>query len=143
MGFTAIWITPVTEQLPQDTGDGEAYHGYWQQNMYVMEVNFQQLLIDFARYEIDSNLGTAADLLALSTALHARGMHLMVDVVANHMVSCSGSQFRPLLTLYRAMLGLAIALTTACLIRSPHRHISTLTVSSVTTITSQMSRTAG
>lgn len=33
MGFTAIWITPVTEQLPQDTGDGEAYHGYWQQKM--------------------------------------------------------------------------------------------------------------
>ncbi|OGE49042.1 hypothetical protein PENARI_c024G10922 [Penicillium arizonense] len=69
MGFTAIWITPVTEQLPQDTGDGEAYHGYWQQNIY----------------EIDSNLGTAADLLALSKALHARGMYLMVDVVANHM----------------------------------------------------------
>jgi hypothetical protein len=35
MGFTAIWITPVTEQLSQDTGDGEAYHGYWQQEMLV------------------------------------------------------------------------------------------------------------
>lgn len=35
MGFTAIWITPVTEQLSQDTGDGEAYHGYWQQEMSV------------------------------------------------------------------------------------------------------------
>lgn len=34
MGFTAIWITPVTGQLTQDTGDGEAYHGYWQQKMY-------------------------------------------------------------------------------------------------------------
>lgn len=33
MGFTAIWITPVTEQLSADTGDGEAYHGYWQQKM--------------------------------------------------------------------------------------------------------------
>jgi glycosidase len=33
MGFTAIWITPITGQLPQDTGDGEAYHGYWQQDM--------------------------------------------------------------------------------------------------------------
>lgn len=33
MGFTAIWITPVTEQLSQDTGYGEAYHGYWQQKM--------------------------------------------------------------------------------------------------------------
>lgn len=35
MGFTAIWISPVTEQLPQDTPYGEAYHGYWQQKMYV------------------------------------------------------------------------------------------------------------
>ncbi|KAH8690677.1 glycoside hydrolase superfamily [Talaromyces proteolyticus] len=69
MGFTAIWITPVTEQLPQDTGDGEAYHGYWQQEIY----------------NINSNYGTAADLLALSKALHERGMYLMVDVVANHM----------------------------------------------------------
>jgi alpha-amylase len=33
MGFTAIWITPVTKQLPQHTADGEAYHGYWQQDM--------------------------------------------------------------------------------------------------------------
>jgi len=33
MGFTAIWITPVTEQLQGNTGYGEAYHGYWQQDM--------------------------------------------------------------------------------------------------------------
>lgn len=32
MGFTAIWITPVTKQLAQDTAYGEAYHGYWQQD---------------------------------------------------------------------------------------------------------------
>ncbi|KAJ5742037.1 hypothetical protein N7533_011446 [Penicillium manginii] len=69
MGFTAIWITPVTEQLDGNTGDGEAYHGYWQQKIY----------------EVNSNHGTAADILALSKALHARGMYLMVDVVANHM----------------------------------------------------------
>jgi alpha-amylase len=33
MGFTAIWITPVTEQFDENTGDGTSYHGYWQQNM--------------------------------------------------------------------------------------------------------------
>ncbi|KAJ5112036.1 hypothetical protein N7532_000081, partial [Penicillium argentinense] len=69
MGFTAIWITPVTEQIQGNTGYGEAYHGYWQQKIY----------------DVNSNYGTADDLLALSTALHARGMYLMVDVVANHM----------------------------------------------------------
>lgn len=68
MGFTAIWISPVTYNLPQSTGDGEAYHGYWQQDMYALNANF----------------GTATDLVALSSALHARGMLLMVDVVVNH-----------------------------------------------------------
>lgn len=32
MGFTAIWITPVTANL-EDGQHGEAYHGYWQQDM--------------------------------------------------------------------------------------------------------------
>lgn len=39
------------------------------------------------RYDVNTNYGTADDLLALSQALHNRGMYLMVDVVANHMVS--------------------------------------------------------
>jgi alpha-amylase len=33
MGFTAVWITPVTGQITGDTGYGYAYHGYWQQDM--------------------------------------------------------------------------------------------------------------
>jgi alpha-amylase len=68
MGFTAIWISPVTEQLLENTAEGEAYHGYWQQNINVLNFKF----------------GTPSDLKALSTALHARGMYLMVDVVVNH-----------------------------------------------------------
>jgi alpha-amylase len=46
------------ENLPQDTSDGEGYHGYWAQNIY----------------SLNSNFGTAADLVALSAVLHARGM---------------------------------------------------------------------
>lgn len=45
MGFTAIWISPVTEQLPQDTADGEAYHGYWQQKMYVLSLSLFTSLV--------------------------------------------------------------------------------------------------
>jgi alpha-amylase len=87
MGFTAIWITPVTEQLPQSTSDGEAYHGYWQQDMYVLHFMFVELRLTLENsYSINSNYGTAEDLQALATALHDRGMYLMVDVVANHMV---------------------------------------------------------
>jgi hypothetical protein len=35
MGFTAIWITPITTQMEGITSDGSAYHGYWQQDMWV------------------------------------------------------------------------------------------------------------
>lgn len=40
----------------------------------------------FYSYEVNTNYGTAADLLALSKALHARDMYLMVDIVVNNMV---------------------------------------------------------
>lgn len=38
-------------------------------------------------YGLNPNYGTADDLKDLASALHKRGMYLMVDVVANHMVS--------------------------------------------------------
>ncbi|KAH8883975.1 glycoside hydrolase family 13 protein [Thozetella sp. PMI_491] len=69
MGFTAIWISPVVKQVEGNTGDGSSYHGYWAQDIW----------------SLNSHFGSADDLKALSTALHARGMYLMVDVVANHM----------------------------------------------------------
>ncbi|KAA8573500.1 hypothetical protein EYC84_005085 [Monilinia fructicola] len=69
MGFTAIWISPIVQNVVGDTVDGAGYHGYWAQNIY----------------EVNPNFGTSADLKALSAALHARGMYLMVDVVTNHM----------------------------------------------------------
>jgi alpha-amylase len=33
MGFTAIWITPISEQIPETTSEGTGFHGYWAQNM--------------------------------------------------------------------------------------------------------------
>ena len=69
MGFTAVWISPVTQQATyQLTNDGNSYHGYWQNNLYALNTKF----------------GTADDLKKLSAALHARGMYLMVDIVVNH-----------------------------------------------------------
>lgn len=55
--------------LVGDSGDGEAYHGYWAQNIYAL----------------NSNFGAESDLVALSAALHAKGMYLMVDVAPNDM----------------------------------------------------------
>ncbi|KAL9092344.1 MAG: hypothetical protein Q9165_004518 [Trypethelium subeluteriae] len=68
MGFDAVWISPITFQLQGKTLWGESYAGYWQQDLY----------------RLNGNFGTAADLKALSAALHAQGMYLVVDVVVNH-----------------------------------------------------------
>ncbi|EME39503.1 glycoside hydrolase family 13 protein [Dothistroma septosporum NZE10] len=73
MGFTAVWISPVVQNPINTTGDGNSYHGYWANDVYKLNPKF----------------GTAADLKALSDALHSRGMYLMVDVVPNHMGSIS------------------------------------------------------
>ena len=69
MGFTAIQISPVTENLPQTTRFGQAYHGYWPQDIFSTNDNF----------------GSRDDLVALSQELHKRGMYFMVDVVINDM----------------------------------------------------------
>lgn len=66
MGFDAIWISPVVEQVSNPT---RAYHGYCAKNIY----------------SLNNHFGSADDLKALAQALHDRGMYLMVDVVPNHM----------------------------------------------------------
>lgn len=58
MGFTAIWISPITEQIQGTTYYGDPFHGFWPQ-----KIN-----------QVNSNFGTAADLQALSNAVHQRGM---------------------------------------------------------------------
>lgn len=69
MGFDALWITPVVKQVPwRDNYNGTGYHGYW--------------ALDF--YQVEPRIGTEDDLLVLSAECHARGMLLMLDVVANH-----------------------------------------------------------
>ncbi|KAG8904709.1 hypothetical protein FRB99_001295 [Tulasnella sp. 403] len=73
MGFTAIWISPVNQNIPGPTAYGDPYHGYW--------------IADIT--QLNDRFGTADDLKALSNALHQRGMLLMVDVVVNNVASTS------------------------------------------------------
>jgi len=69
MGFDAIWITPVVEQVPWlDHWNGTGYHGYWAR--------------DFNK--IEPRIGTEQDLKSLKAACAKRAMLLMVDIVANH-----------------------------------------------------------
>lgn len=63
MGFTAIWITPVTMQKSE-----YAYHGY---HTY-----------DF--YAVDGHLGTMDKLQELVRKAHDKNIAVMVDVVVNH-----------------------------------------------------------
>ncbi|XHG02061.1 hypothetical protein AWENTII_005424 [Aspergillus wentii] len=69
LGFTAIQISPVVENIHGDTKYGEAYHGYWPTNIHSLNDKF----------------GTAEDLRNLANELHERDMYLMVDVVINDM----------------------------------------------------------
>ena len=62
MGFDAIWISPVVDNI-----DG-GYHGYW-------AANWEKL---------NDNFGSPDDLKSLVKAAHAKGIYVMVDVVANH-----------------------------------------------------------
>ncbi|KIK65915.1 glycoside hydrolase family 13 protein [Collybiopsis luxurians FD-317 M1] len=65
MGFDAVWISPVVENVQGEIAGAEAYHGYWTQNINAL----------------NSNFGTAKGLKSLSDALHDRDMYLMVDIV--------------------------------------------------------------
>ena len=62
MGFDAVWISPIVKNY------GDNYHGY--------------AATDF--YSLNEHFGTEQDFKDLVSALHSRGMWIMVDVVANH-----------------------------------------------------------
>ena len=69
LGATAVWLTPPVANVWWDPSLKMAgYHGYWTENFR----------------EVDKHLGSLADYRALSEALHARGMYLVQDIVANH-----------------------------------------------------------
>lgn len=67
LGFTAILILPVVQNIPNDAKFGEAYHGYWPNDMYSLNDHF----------------GTVEGLGTLASEIHKHDMYLMVDVVIN------------------------------------------------------------
>jgi hypothetical protein len=107
------------ENLSGDSSDGESYHGYWAQNIH----------------KVNSNFGTSADLVALSAALHDRGMYLMVDVVTNHMgyLGCGTCVDYSVFTPFNSVCPTPTRAVLFSLI--PFRnHITIRTVSSITTM---------
>jgi len=76
MGFDAIWISPIIKN--KDGG----YHGYWATNWE----------------DVNEHFGSKQDLKDLVDAAHAKGIWVMVDVVANHVAPIGDdfSQIYPL-----------------------------------------------
>lgn len=79
MGFTALQISPVTHNIENDTIVGDAYHGYYQDDLYALNEHF----------------GTREELIALADELHSRDMYLMVDVVVNNMAQAFDNTLPP------------------------------------------------
>jgi len=63
LGMTAIWITPVAEQM------GEGYHGYWTRDPY----------------KVDPHLGNMSTLQELVRKAHEKKLKVVLDVVINHL----------------------------------------------------------
>lgn len=68
LGATGIWITPAPKNR-------NAYHGYAAWELMT----------------VDPKLGSMADLKALASDLHSRGMVLILDIVANHTADLIGT----------------------------------------------------
>ena len=72
LGITAIWMTPVVEQIhggvDEGTGFTYGFHGYWAHDWSA----------------IDPNFGTKQDLKELVEKAHAKGIRILLDAVINH-----------------------------------------------------------
>lgn len=68
LGVGTVWLSPIYATRDDKIGEWGAFHGYWVTGGDAINPRF----------------GTVADLRALSDALHARGMRLVLDVVWNH-----------------------------------------------------------
>jgi alpha-amylase len=72
LGITAIWLTPVVEQVHGKTDEGTGatfgYHGYWAKDWTALDPNF----------------GTEQDLEEMIETAHQHGIRILLDVVMNH-----------------------------------------------------------
>ncbi|KAL2312666.1 Alpha-amylase [Schizosaccharomyces pombe] len=75
LGCTAVWISPIVKNIEGVTGYGEAYHGYWAEDLTQLNPHF----------------GTKQDLTELVDQLHKRNMLCMIDIVVNHMAHAGDS----------------------------------------------------
>ena len=72
LGITAIWMTPVVEQIHDGVDEGTGYsygfHGYWTRDWSALDPSF----------------GTKKELAELVQKAHAKGIRILLDAVINH-----------------------------------------------------------
>lgn len=70
LGVTTLWVSPILDNDDQKLGNTDlwGYHGYWTK--------------DFGK--VDEHFGSFEKARELVTKAHARGMKVLLDVVANH-----------------------------------------------------------
>ena len=109
LGFTTVWITPVTQNA-----SGEDYHGYHSMDFSSVDL----------RYESHTEWGSARDVgfQDLIDAAHAKGMKIILDIVLNHTSNFGEATLNPLFTRNRDIRSQASPAT--ALIPNPDRFAS-------------------
>jgi cyclomaltodextrin glucanotransferase len=77
LGVTAIWVSPLFEQVEELQFDRAAMHGYWTKD-------FKRINPRFLPKGEDNSLYTCGSFDRLISEMHKRGMKLVLDIVCNH-----------------------------------------------------------
>lgn len=77
LGVTAVWLSPLFEQVDDMQFDRAPMHGYWTRD-------FKRINERFLRQGDSPSLGKSQTVKELVDALHGAGIKLILDVVCNH-----------------------------------------------------------
>jgi alpha-amylase len=87
LGVTAIWVTPVYENI-QHAGNSEPYHYYWPQDFYKID----NRLLDGTRLPQFPDMSTFAKFVE---ECNRKGMKVILDMIVNHAGYGADARFDP------------------------------------------------